>query len=42
MLADVRPTDEMTQVADGYIDDANKGVAHLQLDVARANAVLKH
>jgi photosystem II stability/assembly factor-like uncharacterized protein len=38
----VRPTDEMTQVANDYIDDANKGVAHLQSDVARANAVLKH
>jgi photosystem II stability/assembly factor-like uncharacterized protein len=38
----VRPTDEMTQVANEYIDDANKGVAHLQSDVARASAVLKH
>ncbi len=32
----------MTQVADDYIDQANKGVAHLQSDVTRANAVLKH
>jgi photosystem II stability/assembly factor-like uncharacterized protein len=38
----VRPTPEMTQVANGYIDDARKGVAHLQSDVAEANAVLKH
>jgi photosystem II stability/assembly factor-like uncharacterized protein len=38
----VRPTVEMTQVANGYIDDANKGVAHLQSDVARANALLNH
>jgi photosystem II stability/assembly factor-like uncharacterized protein len=38
----VRPTDEMTQVANGYVDAANKGVARLQSDVARADAVLKH
>jgi len=41
-FAYVRPTDEMTQVANEYIDDANKGVANLQSDVARANAALKH
>jgi len=38
----VRPTPEMTQVANGYIDDEQKGVARLQADVARANSVLKH
>src|SRR6185312_6794888 len=38
----VRPTPEMTQVANGYIDDEHKGVARLQADVARANAVLRH
>ncbi|MGB6489034.1 MAG: hypothetical protein WBE91_19320 [Steroidobacteraceae bacterium] len=38
----VRPTDEMTQVANEYIDDANKSVAHLQSDVTGANAALKH
>lgn len=38
----VRPTDEMTQVANEYIDDANRSVAHLQSDAARANAALKH
>jgi hypothetical protein len=38
----VRPTTEMTQVANGYIDDAHKGVAHLQSDVSQADAVLKH
>ena len=38
----VRPTDEMTQVANEYIDDANRSVAHLQSDVERANAALKH
>ena len=38
----VRPTDEMTQVANGYIDEERQGVARLQSDVARAKAVLKH
>jgi hypothetical protein len=38
----VRPTDEMTQVANEYIDDANRSVAHLQSDVERASAALKH
>jgi hypothetical protein len=38
----VRPTPEMTQVANGYIDDAHKGIAHLQSDVAQADALLKH
>jgi hypothetical protein len=38
----VRPTDEMTQVANEYIDEADKGVTHLQSDVARADAALKH
>jgi hypothetical protein len=38
----VRPTDEMTQVADDYIDQANEGAAHLQTDATRANALLKH
>jgi photosystem II stability/assembly factor-like uncharacterized protein len=38
----VRPTDEMTQVANEYIAEASKGVAHLQSDVTRANAALKH
>jgi hypothetical protein len=38
----VRPTDEMTQVANEYIDEANDSVTHLKSDAARANAVLKH
>ena len=38
----VQPTPEMTQVANGYIDDEHKGVARLQSDVARASALLKH
>jgi photosystem II stability/assembly factor-like uncharacterized protein len=38
----VRPTDEMTQVANGYIDEAGKGAARLQADVARANTALNH
>jgi photosystem II stability/assembly factor-like uncharacterized protein len=38
----VRPTDEMTQVANEYVDEADKGVTHLQSDVARADAALKH
>ncbi|MFZ0497780.1 MAG: hypothetical protein WAM52_01470 [Steroidobacteraceae bacterium] len=38
----VRPTDEMTQVANEYIGDANDSVTHLQSDAARANAALKH
>src|SRR6185312_3747215 len=38
----VRPTPEMIQVANEYIDDEQKGVARLQADVARANSVLKH
>ena len=38
----VRPTPEMTQVANGYIDDAHKGAARLQSDVAQADAVLTH
>jgi len=38
----VRPTPEMTQVANDYIDDAQKGAARLQSDVTRANTVLKH
>ena len=38
----VQPTPEMTQVANGYIDDEHRGVARLQADVARASAVLKH
>ena len=38
----VRPTAEMTQVANGYIDDAHNGVARLQSDVAQTSAVLKH
>ncbi len=38
----VRPTDEMTQVANGYIDEERQGVTRLQSDVARAKAVLKH
>ncbi|MDE2448297.1 MAG: glycosyl hydrolase [Gammaproteobacteria bacterium] len=38
----VQPTPEMMQVANGYIEDEHRGVARLQTDVARANAVLKH
>lgn len=38
----VRPTDEMTQVANGYIEDERTGVVRLQSDVARARRVLKH
>ena len=38
----VRPTVEMTQVADDYIDQANEGAAHLQSDATRADALLKH
>jgi photosystem II stability/assembly factor-like uncharacterized protein len=38
----VQPTPEMTQVANGYIDDEHKGVARLQGDLARAGALLKH
>jgi photosystem II stability/assembly factor-like uncharacterized protein len=38
----VRPTPEMTQVANGYIDDAHNGAARLQSDVAQTSAVLKH
>jgi hypothetical protein len=38
----VQPTPEMTQVANGYIEDEHKGVARLQADLARAGALLKH
>ena len=38
----VRPTDEMTRVADDYIDQANEGAAHLEADATRANALLHH
>ncbi|HEV2442654.1 MAG TPA: hypothetical protein VGT07_09030 [Steroidobacteraceae bacterium] len=38
----VRPTDEMTRVANGYIGYERDGVARLQSDVARAGTVLKH
>ena len=38
----VQPTPEMTQVANGYIDDEHEGVARLQSDVAQAEAALKH
>ena len=37
----VRPTPEMTQVANEYIDEANRGVSRLQSDVSQADGVLK-
>ncbi|MGH8290744.1 MAG: WD40/YVTN/BNR-like repeat-containing protein [Steroidobacteraceae bacterium] len=41
-FAYVQPTPEMTQVANGYVNDERQGVIRLQSDVARAGAVLKH
>ncbi|HEY1888890.1 MAG TPA: hypothetical protein VGG63_00685 [Steroidobacteraceae bacterium] len=38
----VPPTPAMTQVADGYINDAAAGVTRLQSDVADANKVARH
>ncbi len=41
-FAYAQPTPEMTQVANGYIDDERQGVARLQSDLARASAALRH
>lgn len=41
-FAYVKPTPEMTQVANGYIADEHEGEARLQSDVAQANELLKH
>ena len=38
----VPPTPSMVEVANGYIDDAAAGVAHLRTDVAAADKVLAH
>jgi photosystem II stability/assembly factor-like uncharacterized protein len=38
----VRPTPEMTQVANGYIDEARTEAVRLQSDASQANTVLKH
>jgi photosystem II stability/assembly factor-like uncharacterized protein len=41
-FAYLQPTPEMTQVANGYINDEREGVARLQSDIARASATLRH
>jgi hypothetical protein len=41
-FAYVQPTPEMTEVANGYMNDEREGVMRLQADIARASTVLKH